>query len=190
MFEFEEPYRNNNKQLKLFNEDKTALLNDKPVGLHRTVLDLEFPERVGTSNTDRLYRIVQCLATGNVEYLQKKIYKSLKVKLTSRESFSDSAASCTNEVVLTLSPPGTISTDFHLTDHYKLHEKRVTLAKTQEKTVDFQDVLNDGLLDMELFWLNFEITGKCSKYLVVELLKPNNIDPLGNDCDPTSILVP
>ncbi|XP_953069.1 uncharacterized protein TA08260 [Theileria annulata] len=183
IFTFEDPYQNNTKQITRFDQDTREVLNDKPVGLQRTVLDLDFPERLGNRTVEKIYRVVQCLAKGNVEYLQKKIYKSLKVKLTPREPYNSGGGNCTNEVVLTLSPPGTINNNFHLSNHYRLHERKVTLNKTEAKTVEFQDVLNDGLLDMESFWLNFEIKGKCSKYLVVELLKPNNFDPLGNASD-------
>ncbi|BAM42133.1 conserved hypothetical protein [Theileria orientalis strain Shintoku] len=172
------------KEIQLNEGDARAVLEDKPTGLQRTVLDLDFPEGTPSNNTDSRYRIVQCLAVGHIDYIQKKTYKNVSLKLTAKVPY-EQAQECTNTIIVTLSPPGTIgATDNVLTNVYKIFQKEVTLKNNESTTFVFEDVLDSGFLKMDLFWVNFEIKGKCSKYLEVDLLKPQNSSLYGDKDGP------
>ncbi|UKJ89672.1 hypothetical protein MACJ_002925 [Theileria orientalis] len=170
------------KEIQLKENEATAFLTNKPTGLQRTVLDLDFPEGPASNDTDSRFRIVQCLAVGHIDYIQKKTYKKVALKLTAKDPYTDVQSkqpACTNTIILTLSPPGTINTDNVLTNVYKIFQKEVALKKDEPVTLVFEDVLDTGFLKMDLFWVNFEIKGKCCQYLEVELLQPQNTSLTG-----------
>ncbi|UKK02666.2 hypothetical protein MACK_002761 [Theileria orientalis] len=144
---------------------------EKPKGLHKTRIDLDFPQTTSTNTT--IYRVVQFLMNGPVTELQRDLYRNVELKLTGNGVHGSVTGPCKVDVVLKLSPPSSFQSNGVFEPKDEGMERVFSLSKDETKVVTFENVFGDDF-PMDHFWANFSVRGKCNMYMDVELIKPDN----------------
>nr|PVC50836.1 hypothetical protein MACL_00002006 [Theileria orientalis] len=143
----------------------------KPKGLHKTRIDLDFPQT--TSTTTTIYRVVQFLMNGSVTELQRELYKDVVLKLTGHGVHGSVTGPCKVDVVLNLSLPSSFQSNGVFEPKAEGMKREFSLNKNETKVITFENVFDDDF-PMDHFWANFSVRGKCNMYVDVELIKPDN----------------